>query len=48
MHKIAYLETIYMILPVETIKTKGAPNKFKSTPSDNSTKQPPSFLEHVY
>lgn len=29
------------------VKTKDAPKKFKPTPNDNSTKQSPSYFEHV-
>lgn len=45
--KIVYPEIIDLRPPTEPIKIKGAHKKVISILSDNSTKWPPSYFEHV-
>lgn len=47
LRKIVYPETTCLKPLSQPLKTKGAPKKFKPTPSDNSMVHSPSYFEHV-
>lgn len=47
LRKIVYPETTDLKPPSQQVKTKGALEKIKPTPNDNSTTRPHSYFEHV-